>query len=189
MLDGEYTNGGDRHSMVRENLHRLCQTILMRQVGKRTRTDIYLHRSLVAKYCGFEIQQLDSLWFNHTQRPDLWNVLRVALDCRSVSLLIYPRFYDVGHPILDASLKVTIDRTDARLTVFQNRANRPILHRKELLVSESDEWFPIFKALSIEEEEWGLFAEARKIGYEKTWESVLIAAGVVIQGHRVVRAT
>lgn len=175
--------------MTQQVFERLCTVVVGGKTGKKTHTDLYVHRSVVERACEVEIQQLDSLWLDHVHDLDSWNVLRVASNCRSVSLLFYPGFYEVSHPALHASLKVAIDAADARLTVFYNRANRPILHRKELLVAESDDWFPVFKALSTEEEEWGLLADPRSIGNEKAWKSVLKVAGVEIDGHRVVRAT
>jgi DNA phosphorothioation-associated putative methyltransferase len=175
--------------MMQKDFERLCTALVGRKTGKRTRTDLYVHRSVVERACEAEIQQLDSLWLNHVQGLDMWNVLRFSANCRSVSLLLYPGFYEVGHPALHASLKVSIDAQEARLTDFRSRVNRPILHRKELLVAGSDKWFPVFKALSTEEEEWGLLADSRNIGNESTWESVLKTAGAEIQGHRVVRAT
>jgi DNA phosphorothioation-associated putative methyltransferase len=175
--------------MTRQVFERLCTAIVDGKTGKRTRSDLYVHRSVVERACEAEIQQLDSLWLDHVQDLDMWNVLRVTASCRSVSLLLYPGFYEVGHPTLHASLKLTIDTPGARLTDFRRRSNRPILHRKELLVDDSDEWFSVFQELSAEEEEWGLLADPRSIGNEKTWKSVLEAAAVEINGHRVVRGT
>lgn len=174
--------------MTQQAFERLCTAIFGRQTGKRTRTDLYVHRSVVEEVCAAEVEQLDEVWIDHAEALDRWNVLRVAANCSSLSLLLYPRFYEVAHPILNASLRFGKDGAVARFTDFHNRGNRPILHRKELLVDDTDKWFPVFKRLSNEEANWGLLDTAQRIGNENAWSSVLQAAGVEIDGHRVVRA-
>ena len=181
-IDGQWRDIG--HLVFEQ----LCATLIVRNIGKRTRSDVYVHRSVVEKACDPANAQLDALWMRYADNLDRWNVLRIAANCSSISLLLYPSFYEVGHPVLHDSLKAGKDLTIPRLTDFRKRPNKPVLHRKELLVDKTDKWFPAFQKLSAQEAELGLLDTGKRIGDERSWSWVLQAAGVDVDGHRLVRA-
>lgn len=179
---------GHWRAMGHTVFERLCGTLVGRNIGKRTRSDVYVHRSVVEKTCEPAIAQLDALWKSSAENLERWNVLRIAANCSSISLLLYPSFYEFGHPVLHASLKAGKDLKTPRLSDFRKRTNKPVLHRKELLVDKADEWFPAFQKLSAQEAEMGLLNTGDRIGYERGWSWVLQAAGVDVHGHHLVRA-
>ena len=106
----------------RSELHSALQALRHQGLGKRTRSDLYAHRGLLAccesqpKVAGSSIDPglltaLDELWRAHTSTSapttpplPLWNIVKISARGDAVSLLCYPEFDDVGHPALAASL-------------------------------------------------------------------------------------
>ena len=74
-----------------------------------------------------------------------------------------------------------------RIRRYAPNGNRPILHRKELMLEVSDPDYARFAALTEQEERAGLFSVPRTIGHERGWARELERRGVVIRGHRLLR--
>jgi len=106
------------HEVLRSTL----QALRHQGLGKRTRSDLYAHRTLLA-CCDTRLKassssidpsllpELDELWRAHTRTPTrtspalpLWNIVKISARGDVLSLLCYPEFDDVGHPALAASL-------------------------------------------------------------------------------------
>jgi len=68
-------------------------------------------------------------------------------------------------------------------------SNRPILHRKELLVTEAYPLRRKFAGLTQQEEKRGLYENPERIGFEVGWQELLRERGLRIVGHRLVRAS
>lgn len=198
-----------------EVLQSALQALRHRGLGKRTRSDLYAHRGLLAS-CTTRLKAsaasidpslltaLDELWRAHTSTPTrtdpelpLWNIVKTSARGDAVSLLCYPEFDDVGHPALAGSLVLRLvpapdeasptELASARLTEFRGRANTPVLHRKELFVAPDYAHAKLFRALSAAEEAAGLLQNAHLVGYRLQWEQRLHAAGYRVDGHRLVR--
>jgi len=63
-----------------------------------------------------------------------YSVLKVLHNKKAVSFLNYPRFFEEDFPVLVESH--TLSLASKKLVTRRYQKNRPILHRKELLVSE-----------------------------------------------------
>jgi hypothetical protein len=101
----------------------------------------------------------------------------VSLDCRWFQG-DSPRFV-----LLKLSLRtLQLDCYD-----YSSAANPPILHRKEAFLPEDYPEYETVAALTRAEEELGLLTDTATIGTREGWHSRLRAAGVTIEGHRVVR--
>ncbi|MGD9656553.1 MAG: DNA phosphorothioation-associated putative methyltransferase [Methylocystis sp.] len=115
-----------------------------------------------------------------------WNVVRVSTG--SISLLLYESFDDAPFPALLASTKVDLSSGEVTSTDYRNRANPPILHRKELLLPPDDPRLPTFRALTAAAEEHSLFKDPKGIGTRKAWEARIAGAGLALRGHGLVPA-
>ncbi len=101
-----------------------------------------------------------------------------------VSYLVYPSFDAEPHPALAMSVRADLRRLDVRIRDFRASQNPPILHRKELFVLEDYPGRDQFAALSIAEEQAGLFRDSAAIGTRAGWQRVLAAHGLRVVGHR-----
>ncbi len=150
-------------------------------VGKRVGGALYVHRDAIA-LAGNETAKVEKA---ESLAPSVrWNVAKIEKS--SVSLLLYEPF-EVDFPALLTSAKVDLTTGEVTQTDYQKRANPPILHRKELLLAPDDPRSPKFRALTSAAEDYGLFAEANKIGTRAAWNAKIAAAGLTLRGGRLLR--
>lgn len=102
----------------------------------------------------------------------------------SCSLLVYPGFAELPHPALAFSCE--IDTLNTQMRSRQYRANRPVLHRKELLLEAGSEEHTRCSVLTAEEEAAGLLSRPFDFGFEKQWQTRLATAGFLVSGHSIV---
>jgi len=189
-----YTESMQHARNLQEYLSKLLSTLAQEGLGKRTRSDLYSHRSLVDIYaadiCPDLLAELDALWLRRAPAGiDTWNILRISARADACALLCYTSFDDVGHPALTASLKLNLGDTDnprssgPRFSDYRGRSNPPILHRKELLVAPDHPLAETFSTLTQAELAAGLLNQAHTVGYRRQWEDRLGAAGLAVQGH------
>ncbi|MHB1872995.1 MAG: DNA phosphorothioation-associated putative methyltransferase [Steroidobacteraceae bacterium] len=148
--------------------------------GKRVGGALYLHASAIetaASEVRARVERADLL---AERQP--WNVAK--LQGNAVSLLLYEPFETTAFPALLAAIRVDLDDGRVVHTDYRQRANPPILHRKETLLRPDDPRRPAFAALTRLAEEHKLFAEPHRIGTRKAWLERVEAAGLVVQGAR-----
>ena len=116
-----------------------------------------------------------------------FNVLKVAADGASVTLLDYAGFFDAPFPCLARAWTVDLAAKRCELRSYDAEGNPPILHRKELLLALDDPRRDAFAKLTADAERHGLFADAHRIGHRAQWDERLRAAGLVLNGHTLVR--
>ena len=151
----------------------------------------------------------DALYIHHSALGHLAAVLRVYEGCGRqlagsidgvtlvklgrrrprISYLVYPDFDRIGHPALAEAFvadlrKLTLERRD-----YRRGPNRPLLHRKELFVSDGYPYRARFARLTKQEEKAGLYDNKGDIGHEAEWRMLLERENMVIRGHRLVRAS
>jgi DNA phosphorothioation-associated putative methyltransferase len=107
---------------------------------------------------------------------------------RKVAYLSYPQFDRVAHPPLATSLRADLRTFDVKWTDFRESENPPILHRKELFVSDDYPGYAKFSRLSEREDRAGLLG-GPGVGTRKLWEELLDVEGWRITGHTLRRAT
>ena len=148
--------------------------------GKRVGGALYLHVSAVpgAEQTvreRIERAEIASGWSD-------WNVAK--LQGNAVSLLTYEAIDEVAFPALIGAVRVNVSDGVVTRTDYRSRANPPILHRKETLLRPADPRRPAFAALTRLAEEHKLFAEPHRIGTREAWLERVEAAGLVVQGAR-----
>jgi DNA phosphorothioation-associated putative methyltransferase len=114
------------------------------------------------------------------------NIIKFHTDKPSISYLCYPDFDLVAHPSLHWAM--IIDLRDLSLTFrdYRQQENPPILHRKETFVSSNYHLYEKFAQLTQAEENAGLLAETKDIGYQQGWWRRLQECGVEIVDHSIV---
>ena len=152
-------------------------------VGKRVRGDIYVHRDAVSK---LEKPALEHLTKALAVADEFaWNVARIG--SKDVSLLRYESFDEVAFPTLLEARKISLATSQSSVTNYEGRKSRPILHRKELLLSSDDPRIPGFAALTRSAEQQGLFEEPTGIGASTAWEKRLSDKGLEVRGSEIVQ--
>ena len=151
----------------------------------------------------------DALYIHHSALGHLAPVLRVYEGCGRqlagsidgvtlvklgrrrprISYLVYPDFDRIGHPALAEAFIADLRRLTLERRDYRRGPNRPLLHRKELLVSEGYPCRARFARLTKQEEKAGLYDYKGGIGHEKQWRMLLERENMVIRGHRLVRVS
>ena len=146
-----------------------------------------------------------ALYVHHTAMSHLPPLLRVYEGCGrqlagsvedltlvklsrrrpQVSYLVYPDFDRVGHPALTEAYVADLSRLNLHHRDYRRSGNPPILHRKELLVTNEHPRRSQFARLSDREDKLGLFDTHQPIGMRKYWQAILSARHLTIQGHQI----
>lgn len=151
---------------------------MARKPGKRVGQSLYLHRSALDGYQSLLVARATAI---HGSVPS-WNVFK--LDRGIVSLLFYPRFWDLAFPALRQSVSVNL--ADKHSRVRRYAKNPPILHRKELMLPLGHPSIPELEELTLQCEQLGLFKDTSTIGRRDTWLTMLANAGVRLDGLKLV---
>jgi DNA phosphorothioation-associated putative methyltransferase len=121
-----------------------------------------------------------------TEQSFEFNIVKAGTKQITLSLLNYPGFWRQAFPILERSAQVVLDSQELQITDYRNRKNKPVLHRKELLLPQQHSHFAKFAALTSQAEELGLFKTPQLIGLSDGWRRAVETAGVKIVGHKLV---
>ena len=150
----------------------------------------------------------DALYIHHNALSHLPPLLRVYAGCGRqlagsidgvtlvklgrrqprISYLVYPDFDRVGHPALTEAFITDLRRLTLEHRDYRQARNAPILHRKELFVSDGYRGRARFARLTKQEQNAGLYDCKSDIGHQKQWRLLLERGNLVIRGHRLVRA-
>ncbi|WP_197502747.1 MULTISPECIES: DNA phosphorothioation-associated putative methyltransferase [unclassified Mycobacterium] len=154
--------------------------------GKMTATAFYVHRRAASKI-AVVLRLYEHCGFIAAGRPDGWNILKLDHRGRRVSWSSYPEFDAEPHPTLDWTYGVDMSSLESSFQNFGNRANRPLLHRKEEFLDPDDPVVAKYRRLTAAEVRAGLYQNPTLIGLENGWNAELERCGVALRGHRVVK--
>lgn len=90
-----------------------------------------------------------------------------------VSYLSYPDFWDNPHPPLASSYSVSLVEQKFDFRRYDNRKNRPILHRKETFIDKGHPQYSEFLATTRAEEKAGFYEDPSRIGTEEQWLNLI----------------
>jgi DNA phosphorothioation-associated putative methyltransferase len=182
------TNDASRLLFSVGNLESIQLACRSSTVGKLTPSALYIHRDAlhllpaalrVYEACARRIVG---------EIPEA-NLIKLHRDSKMVSYLSYPDFWDNPHPPLNSSFTVNLVEQSFSFHGFAKRANRPILHRKELFIPKTDVRYAKFANLSVEEQRAGLYDEPNLIGTEEGWKAQLLAKNIKIDTNHEVGST
>jgi DNA phosphorothioation-associated putative methyltransferase len=155
-------------------------------LGKRVGTHLYVHRCGVEEL-PVELRALALLAQAEAEEQSYpFDVLKFGVREPALSLLQYPDFLDDAFPVLGASAKFDLVTQKLAITDYSQRASRPVLHRKELMLPPNHPAIRPAQALSRKAEELGLFENPSTIGTERGWQAALDAKGVRVEKNRLV---
>ncbi|MGJ8723944.1 MAG: DNA phosphorothioation-associated putative methyltransferase [Roseibacillus sp.] len=150
--------------------------------GKKLPDAVYVHREGIEEL-GEELKDLVTKVVQMLSVEDEFNVLKLHKAQFKVSLLAYPEFFDIAHPVLLKSILVDLATGKAKTASFDQRGNPPLLHRKEEFLIQGHPDAAKFRQLTRAEEEAGLYENPRIIGFRKNWEELLLSKGLSVVGH------
>lgn len=151
--------------------------------GKHIGPSSYFHIDTIrARPCVVDL--LNATWRRFASGPPDYNVVKLQPPSR-VSFLTYHDFAS-PFPVLGRSLAVDLAAGTARHTDYRDRANPPILHRKELLLPAGHPMAASAADLTARLEARGAFANPRRIGTVHGWSHALSEVGLALHRGEVV---
>ena len=101
------------------------------------------------------------------------NVVKVAKDLQSVTLLWYPHLDTYAHPYLKESLMIPLDKS-LPIKKIESTENPVILHRLETMLSINNPRKKFLTRLTAKEEEIGMFSKQHRsfIGRRRYWNAL-----------------
>jgi DNA phosphorothioation-associated putative methyltransferase len=155
------------------------------RLGKHVGQASYYHRCVAGRLAPDLIARLREAELH--AGCGTWNVVKVRQDRpQRISLLTYEDFSS-SFPTLLESLTVDLSSGSVSARSYRERANPPILHRKELLVGRDHPDFELYLGLTNALEALGLLVDAAGIGTRVPWRARLAEAGVWVEDHDLVQ--
>ncbi len=142
--------------------------------GKHVGSFSYYHIHLTSRLSSVQAY-LEATKIRLHRAPFDFNVVKLDRHFR-ISFLLYEDF-TAPFPALLKALSCDVAQVTTRLSDYRQRANPPILHRKELLLPADDPLVPEAVRLTQRLEKRGAFTDAQKIGTRNGWIAVLNALG------------
>ncbi|MBD2445675.1 DNA phosphorothioation-associated putative methyltransferase [Nostoc sp. FACHB-152] len=154
------------------------------KIGKHTRGALYVHVSALAVLDPL-LRIYEGCASRTIGRVDGATLIKYNLDQPQISYLFYPDFDTDPHPALKASITIDLKTLYVTHRDYANRANPPILHRKETFVTPNYPQYEEFAKLTQQEQQLGLLKQKSDIGTRDGWAKCLAAHKVEIRGHTV----
>lgn len=159
----------------------------MNNLGKSVGRHIYIHASLAESLDpSFSSLIADAIKLANGTTTNTFNVFKINREHREISLLDYANFFEEAFPVLRQAWTVDLEQGSVRYRTYENSLNPPILHRKELLISEMHPQRFMFANLTTAAEQIGLFDDTNRIGFKQAWETLLEQRGYRLAGHELV---
>lgn len=156
--------------------------------GKRLPDATYLFRPKKENVCADLWKTICRAEIAAEPHP-LWNLLKLHSREVALTFLVYPDFDTDPHPALAEATKINLNTGSITKTDYRQRANPPILHRKEAFLAPTDPRTASFGALTRAEECAGLYRDSSRIGLRVQWLTLLKRLGLTHQGHELVKAS
>ncbi|MDD5409998.1 MAG: DNA phosphorothioation-associated putative methyltransferase [Methylobacter sp.] len=155
--------------------------------GKKVLNNIYWHCSLTSAQ-NVEVQQhiAEAETVDGLQPNSDYNIVKYAINVGTLSLLWYPGFFEDPFPALEKSYHIDLKSKRVVKRNYLSSTNPPILHRKELFLSQDDPHISQFQELTAAAEQLGLFDNPIHIGFKQTWENLISEKGFQLIDHQFV---
>lgn len=114
------------------------------------------------------------------------NLIKFHTASFKISLLHYPRFFEDSHPSLANAIVIDLSAGQSKHIQYAGNANPPILHRKETFLPRDHRKVSLFRKLTLQEEQAGLFENTATIGFAENWRRLLEEKRLMFRGHRLV---
>lgn len=161
------------------DLPRLCKTS---PIGKKLPDALYVHHSAIA-HLDPQLQNIERQARQFLPDRSPVTLVKFHYEAPKVSYLNYPNFDRDPHPCLITSFQVHLHTGELDYRDYRDRANPPILHRKETFLTPEHPLYSTFAHLTHQQETLGLLKDARHIGTKHGWEKRLQALKLEIHAH------
>ncbi len=143
------------------------------KIGKKLPDAIYLHKSAL-KEASAELHSYTTEIANQLLiQEDSWDIAKFSRRKFKLSLLSYPDFSEDSYPALKHSYTINLHDFSYRKTNYTNSTNPPILHRKESFILNDNPHYKLFKSITKEGEQAGLYTNVKRIGFRRNWEEII----------------
>ncbi len=153
------------------------EAVMSINVGKKLPDSIYVHESAFSNLPEELASLTLSIIDQFSIKASSWNIVKYYRKDYKIAYLNYPEFESHSYPALNLSQIVNLEKKSIRKSDYSKSDNPPILHRKETFVSESYPLTPLFKEITAEGEEIGLYEKTSRIGFKKNWEKLIKSKG------------
>jgi DNA phosphorothioation-associated putative methyltransferase len=154
-------------------------------LGKKVLNNVYWHSSLTSAQTD-EVQRhiIEAEGLAGLQAGTDYNIVKYDIKGEGLSLLWYPRFFNDPFPALEKSYRIDLKSKRVEKRSYQVSLNPPILHRKELFLSQNDTHIAQFQELTLTAEQLGLFENPIRIGFKQAWENLIAEKGFQLVDHQ-----
>jgi DNA phosphorothioation-associated putative methyltransferase len=115
------------------------------------------------------------------------NLIKLHTQSFKISLLHYPQFFEDPHPSLAEAIVIDLATGNCKRLHYAGNANPPILHRKETFLPRDHRKVSLFRKLTLQEEQAGLFENTTTIGFAENWRRLLEEKRLMFRGHHLVK--
>ena len=157
-------------------------------VGKLLPDALYVHRTAV-DHLPPVLRVYEGCGRQLAGTVDRLTLVKLFRRRARVSYLAYEDFDRVAHPTLQTATIADFKRLDLDFRDYTRSSNPPVLHRKELFVTDDYPSRAAFARLTATEEQLGLLTKTHAIGTTADWLAVLANHGVTLRGHHLVRSS
>jgi len=158
-------------------------------VGKKLPDAVYLHKSALEQASAMLHQFCTTVARALKIEDSAWDLVKLHRKDFKVAYLAYPDFFSESYPALKKSTLVDLSKLSTKETNYADSENPPILHRKELMILESDPHYQLFSEITAEGENAGLYENPFKIGFQQTWLRLINQKGYDLVDGRLVRSS
>ena len=132
------------------------------KIGKQTRSALYVHVCALGELDPL-LRIYEGCASRTIGRVDGATLIKFCTDEPRISYLFYPEFDTDPHPALKASITIDLKTLYITHRDYEQRANPPILHRKETFVTTNYPLYEEFAQLTQQEQELGLLKRTKKV--------------------------
>jgi DNA phosphorothioation-associated putative methyltransferase len=155
--------------------------------GKKILNHIYCHISLNSAQNEEAQQAIAQAEILANVQADIdYNVVKYEINGLTLSLLSYSDFFNNPFPVLEKSYRVDLEQQRVEIRSYRSSLNPPILHRKELLLSEHHPRIAEYREVTANAEQIGLFDNPVEIGFQQAWEKLIAEKGFQLIGNQFV---
>lgn len=161
--------------------------IIKLEFGKTLPDAKYIHIDLIPYVPQPVIELLMQAQIDLSLQKVVFNIIKFHTKDFKISLLNYPMFFKESYPALMESCTIDFVRNKHRITNYKNSSNPPILHRKETFLPHDHPSVPLFREITKEGEEAGLYKDTRQIGFKENWERLIKRKGYQLKNGRLIK--
>ena len=166
------------------NLENIARAANESSVGKKLTNSLLVHISA--------LEQLDPLLRLYEGcasrtigRLEDVNVIKFHTNKPQISYLHYLNFDKDPHPLLKTSMRISLRNLQVSYRDYQLQDDTPILHQKDMLVTEDYPVYQKFAKLTAQENNWNLLNNWQQIRSYGGWQTWLEEHCAELRGHRV----